>query len=410
MAVLGAVASDTGRPFQRWGPATESPKAGKAPWAQGRGGGEAGQAAPGDKVGACRVAEAESVVSGICLLGKQKKKRRKGGEIYHKKSVKSAEFLHEKGGISIWPQLPSEATEASNENEFKTQADVFLDGVRGTERRPPPRLSPRASLPSCPRPHWASVLCTRPPVGPTPALKELPVQWGDTQTHKVNAVEDIRARRKVCDEGIQRLGGGGQSCEDAAGLRGCVPCPPDPGDGADPSEGLEVWTAGSGTIPRSATTTRDGCSPPRGVQYTWPPGTDTRVLVGTVRQPLRPKGSRALLQGLLTAVSSTGSLGASSSRSTNLPSVITAHGLAPGPRSRASPCPWPLHPRVRAHSAASRTQAVSLSDSSRECWGRMAPWHRLGRGDGPHQRPSGLRAARPCRGRGPATPAPGRSL
>lgn len=117
---------------------------------RGGAGGEAGQAAPGNKVGACRVAEPESVVSGICLLGKQKKKRRKGGEIYHKKSVKSAEFLHEKGGISIWPQLPSEATEASNENEFKTQADVFLDGVRGTERRPPPRLSPRASLPSCP--------------------------------------------------------------------------------------------------------------------------------------------------------------------------------------------------------------------------------------------------------------------
>ena len=94
--------------------------------------------------------------------GSRRKKEGKGGEIYHKKSVKSAEFLHEKGGISIWPQLPSEATEASNENEFKTQSDVFLDGVRGTEQQPPPRGSPPTPpSPAAPQPRWA-------PRGPSP--------------------------------------------------------------------------------------------------------------------------------------------------------------------------------------------------------------------------------------------------
>lgn len=180
----------------------------------------------------------------------------------------------------------------------------FWTEPEGPSSGRPPRLPPKL-----PQPHWASALCTRPPAGPTPALKELPVQWGDTQTHKVSTVEGIRARREVCDEGMQRLGWGAvpRGCGRAVGLH---PVSPGPSGRPGPSEGLEVWTAGSGTRPRSAATTRNDCSPPSGVQYTEPPGTDTRVLMGTVRQPLRPKGSHALLQGLLMAVSSTGPLGA----------------------------------------------------------------------------------------------------
>lgn len=116
--------------------------------------------------------------------GSRRKKRRKGGEIYHKKSVKSAEFLHEKGGISIWPQLPSEATEASNENEFKTQSDVFLDGVRGTEQRPsPPGASP-LTPPSqaAPQPHWAPLCSVRSPQSGPPLPSRSSQCYG--QTHR----------------------------------------------------------------------------------------------------------------------------------------------------------------------------------------------------------------------------------
>lgn len=68
-------------PSRNGAPATASPEAEKVPRVQGWEG-EAGQAAPGNKVGACRVAEPESVVSGICLLGKQeKKKKERGGNL-----------------------------------------------------------------------------------------------------------------------------------------------------------------------------------------------------------------------------------------------------------------------------------------------------------------------------------------
>lgn len=104
----------------------------------------------------CRVAGPERVALGNCLLGKQEKKRRKEGEIYHKKQVKSAEFLHEKGGISIWPQLPSEATEASNVNEFKIQLDIFLDGDRGDREGTAGHISEGAARLTVPEPTAAA--------------------------------------------------------------------------------------------------------------------------------------------------------------------------------------------------------------------------------------------------------------
>ena len=206
------------RPQTQAGPSRDGTQPRRAPRQgrhRGRRGGRGRPARPprGDKVGACRVAEPESVVSGICLLGKQEKKRRKGGEIYHKKSVKSAEFLHEKGGISIWPQLPSEATEASNENEFKTQADVFLDGVRGTEQWPPP-APPSQAAPS----HTGPLRSVRGPQRGPP----LPSRSSQCSGETLRPTRSTQWRTSERDAQSAMRGfsswGRGRSREDAAGL------------------------------------------------------------------------------------------------------------------------------------------------------------------------------------------------
>lgn len=173
--------------------------------------------------------------------GSMRKKEGKGGggEIYHKKSVKSAEFLHEKGGISIWPQLPSEATEASNENEFKTQSDVFLDGVRGTEQQPPPRASPPTPpSPAAPQPRWAPPRSVRSPQR-GPPLPSRSSQSGG-QTHRSIRSTQWRTSKQEAKSALSRRGefrgrewrgqeegewGGGWSSEDVAGMCPAFPRP-----------------------------------------------------------------------------------------------------------------------------------------------------------------------------------------
>lgn len=283
--------------------------------------------------------------------GSRRKKEGKGGEIYHKKSVKSAEFLHEKGGISIWPQLPSEATEASNENEFKTQSDVFLDGVRGTEQQPPPRGSPPTPpSPAAPQPRWAPPRSVHSPQRGPPLPSRSSQSGGQTRrsvrstqwrTSKQEAKSVLSKRRRgeFRGRGVEEAGGGGVGRGPVQ--RGCgrdvSHIPQTLGMGQTPRKGRRRWLLARGPDPASLQQLGTAVASPPGGQHTRPPGTETRVFVGKVRQPLRPKGSCVLLQGLLMAVSSTEPLGTSPSRTTNLPSVIMARGpalsVSPGPRS-----------------------------------------------------------------------------
>jgi hypothetical protein len=105
------------------------------------------------------------------LPGERRQKKKRGGghrgrrkdRINHKKQVKSAEFLHEKDGISIRPQLPSEAIEASNVNEFKIQLDIFLDGDWGLKRHRRPHFRRGSRNTS----HCEGLQSPQCPVGPT---------------------------------------------------------------------------------------------------------------------------------------------------------------------------------------------------------------------------------------------------